>query len=97
MVAKLPNILLDKQNFKCLSNNVCSFGQDLSHTGWPLSWKSGESQGILTGCLNLKDLPLLRFNLMISVSSKMRYQEVRGISLRSGKSEEKRRSKSDHP
>ena len=27
MVAKLTNILLDKQNLKCLSNNVCSFGQ----------------------------------------------------------------------
>ena len=27
--------------------------------------KSGKSQGIVTGCLSLKVLPLLRFNVMI--------------------------------
>ena len=30
---------------------------------------SGESQGTLTGCPDLKVLPLLSFNLMISVSN----------------------------
>ena len=39
--------------------------------------KSGKSQGYLTGCLNVKVLPLFRFNLMISVSAKIDYQEVR--------------------
>ena len=33
--------------------------------------KIRESQGILTVCLNIKVLPLLRFNLMISGSAKM--------------------------
>ena len=44
--------------------------------------------GNLKGCLNIKVLPFLRFNLLISVSIKMPYQEVREISLRSGKSQE---------
>ena len=61
----------------------------------------GKSRGILTGCLNLKVLPLLRFNLMVSVSAKMDCQEVREISLRSGKSQGKVREnegrKSGHP
>ena len=43
----------------------------------------------LKGCPNIKVLPFLRFNLMISVSIKMPYQEVREISLRSGKSQER--------
>ena len=30
VVAKPTNIVFDKQNFKCLSNNVCPFGRDLS-------------------------------------------------------------------
>ena len=47
-----------------------------------LGGKSGESQRILTGCLNVKVLPFLRFNVMISVSTKMLYEEVREISLR---------------
>ena len=38
--------------------------------------KSGKSQGIETGCLNLNVLPFLRFNLMISVSTKLPYQVV---------------------
>ena len=33
--------------------------------------------GNLKGCSNVKVLPFLRFNLMISVSIKMPYQEVR--------------------
>ena len=51
--------------------------------------KKEKSQEILTGCSNLKVLALLRFNLMISVSSKMLYQKVREISLRSGRSQGK--------
>ena len=38
---------------------------------------SVKSQGTLTGCLNLKVLTLLRVKWMISVSTKMPYQEVR--------------------
>ena len=45
--------------------------------------KSGNSKG----SPNIKVLPFLRFNLMIPVSIKMAYQEVREISLRSGKSQ----------
>ena len=30
VVAKPTNIVLDKQNFKCLSNNVCPFGRVLT-------------------------------------------------------------------
>ena len=52
--------------------------------------ENGENnQGILSGCLNIKVLPLLRFNLMISGSAKMRYQEVRENYLRSGRSQER--------
>ena len=48
-----------------------------------------EMSGNLEGCPNIKILPFLRFNMMISVSIKMPYQELREISLRSGKSEER--------
>ena len=44
-----------------------------------------EMSGNLKGCPNIKVLPFLRFNLVISVSIKMPYQEVRDISLWSGK------------
>ena len=47
--------------------------------------KSGKSQGILTVFHNVRVLPLLRFNLMISVSGKMLYQEVMKNFLRSGR------------
>ena len=58
-----------------------------------------------SGCPNVRVLPFLRFNLMISVSTKMPYQEVREISLRSGKvrkNESRKKSglkveKSGHP
>ena len=48
----------------------------------------GES-GNLKSFLNIKVLPFLTFNLMISVSTKMPYQDVREHSLRSGKSQER--------
>ena len=32
MMAKLTKIVLDRQNFKCLSNNACSFGRGFT---WP--------------------------------------------------------------
>ena len=47
--------------------------------------KSGKSQGILTGCPNVKVSPLLKLNL-IAVSAKMLYHGVMGNSLRSGRS-----------
>ena len=37
VVAKLTNIVLDKQNFKCLPNNVCPFGRGLKADF--LSWQ----------------------------------------------------------
>ena len=40
----------------------------LFSSGWPLSCKSGKSQGIWTDYMNLAILPLLGFNLVISVS-----------------------------
>ena len=48
-----------------------------------------ERSGNLKGCPNIKVLPFLRFDLMISVSIKMPYQEVKENSLRSGKSQER--------
>ena len=36
--------------------------------------------GTLKGCPNIKVFPFLRFNLMISASTKMPYQEFREIS-----------------
>ena len=47
----------------------------------------GKSQRILTGCLKVKVLPLLRFNLMISVSANMLYLGVVKNSLRSRRSQ----------
>ena len=38
MVAKLTNILLDKRNLKCLSNNVCSFGQGFRSTTFTIDY-----------------------------------------------------------
>ena len=45
-----------------------------------------EKSGNLTGCPNVNVLPYLGFNVMTSVSTKIPYQEVRKISLRSGNS-----------
>ena len=60
--------------------------------------KSGKSQGISTVCPNV---PLLKFYLMISVSTKMVSQEAIENFLRSGISQEKSRKmkfeKSGHP
>ena len=53
--------------------------------------KSRKSQGILTGYRNLKVLSLLK---LISVSSRILYQEIRENSLRSGKM---KTEKSGHP
>ena len=47
-----------------------------------------EMSGNLKGCPNIKVLPFLRFNMMISVSIKAPYQEVRETFLASGKSQE---------
>ena len=47
--------------------------------------KKEESDGFLTTCPNVKVLPLLRFNLMISVATKMLYQEIMESSLWLGK------------
>ena len=44
-----------------------------------------ESQGIFTVCPDIKALPLLRFNLIISVSAKMLCREVLKTFLKSGK------------
>ena len=56
---------------------------------------------MLTGCLNSKGLPILRFNFMIQVSAKMLFQEVGENSLRSGRSQgkvkETKVKKSGHP
>ena len=38
--------------------------------------KKRESQGILTGCPNVKVLPLIMFKLMISLSAKMLYRYI---------------------
>ena len=48
--------------------------------------KKEESQGILTGCPNLKVLPFLRFSLMILVSSECYIKKVMKNFLRSGRS-----------
>ena len=56
-----------------------------------------EKSDNLTDCLNMKALPLLKTNLMISVSDKMFYQEAMGNSLRSRKSQEKSKSKKQSP
>ena len=48
-------------------------------------WKVREKSGNFKNCPKVKVLPFLRFNLIISVSTKILYQAVREISLRSGK------------
>ena len=51
--------------------------------------RKGGSHGILTGCLNIKVLPILVFNLMVSVSIKMLHHKVLENSLRSERSQGK--------
>ena len=47
--------------------------------------KSGEVMELKTSCTNAKDLPFLKFNLVVSVFTKMLHQEVSETLLRSGK------------
>ena len=57
-----------------------------------------EKTGNLNRLSNVKVLPSLRFNLMISVTTRMPYQGVREISPRSGKSQGKMKvEKRGHP
>ena len=99
---------------KVIDNQNCQI-----FTGWPPSWKSGESlgksgkvkrdkiiwefeekkrkvktkSGIEKGCPNIKLCPFLNFTLIISVSTKIPYQEVKEISLRPGKVREDKSKK----
>ena len=63
--------------------------------------KGRKKSGNLISCLNIKVLPLLRINLIISVSVKVLRQEVIENSLRSGRTQgkvrEKQNRKNGHP